>query len=95
MDDSEEIYSRVIHTYDDFNQARLTVNRFRDTEYIHIRKYYMDFNEEWNPTKDGIAMALDINNAKELFVGLVEILSLAESKEVILNNFKELVEDIY
>lgn len=90
----EEIYSRIIHETDDF-QVRLTINSFRGIEYLHLRKYYMDFSEQWMPTKDGVAMPLDFNNSKELFIGLVEILSLAESKDVIISNFKELLQDIY
>lgn len=92
--DDEEIYSRVIHSTNDF-QIRLTINRFRGVEYLHVRKYYMDFSEEWMPTKDGVSMPLDLTNSKELFIGLVEILSLAETKEVILDNFRELIQDIY
>jgi hypothetical protein len=94
MDEDEEIYSRIVHSTEDF-QVRLTINRFRGTEYLHLRKYYLDFSEEWMPTKDGVAMPLDLENSKELFIGLVEILSLAESKDVILSNFKELIQDIY
>lgn len=92
--DDEEIYSRIIHSTEDF-QVRLTINRFRGVEYLHLRKYYLDFSEEWMPTKDGVAMPLDLSNSKELFVALVEILSLAESKTVIEDNFKELLKDIY
>ena len=94
MESDEEIYSRIIHATEDF-QVRLTINRFRGIEYMHLRKYYLDFSEEWMPTKDGVAMPLDLNNSKELFIGLVEILSLAESKDVIISNFKELLQDIY
>lgn len=92
--DDEEIYSRIIHSTEDF-QVRLTINRFRGTEYLHLRKYYLDFTEEWMPSKDGVAMPLDLSNSKELFIALVEILSLAESKTVIEDNFKELLKDIY
>jgi hypothetical protein len=92
--DDEEIYSRIIHSTEDF-QVRLTVNRFRGTEYLHVRKYFLDFSEEWMPSKDGVAMPLDLSNSKELFIALVEILSLAESKTVIEDNFKELLKDIY
>lgn len=92
--DDEEIYSRIIHSTEDF-QVRLTINRFRGVEYLHLRKYYLDFSEVWMPTKDGVAMPLDLSNSKELFIALVEILSLAESKTVIEDNFKELLKDIY
>ena len=54
-----------------------------------------DFDEEWKPSKEGVAMPLDFTNSKELFIGLVEILSLAESKQVIQDNFSELLTAIY
>lgn len=92
---SEEVYTRIIHQIDDFNKIYLTINKFRDVEYLHIRKYYLDFDGEWLPTKEGISMPLGISNTKELFSGLLEILSLAESKEHIISIFKELIGDIY
>ena len=91
-----EKYERVIH-YDEAKQVqvRLTVNEFRGIEYLHLRKYYMDFEEEWKPSTEGVAMPLDFYNSKELFSGLVEILSLAEAKQVIKEHFSDLIEDIY
>ena len=94
MGDDEEIYSRIIHSTEDF-QVRLTINRFRGVEYLHVRRYYFDFNEVWMPSKEGVSMPLDLSNSKELFTGLVEILSLAESKDVIKSNFSELLQDLY
>ena len=38
---------------------------------------------------------LDFDNSKELFCGLVEILSLAESKAVIEEQFSDLIQDLY
>ena len=55
-----EVYSRIVHeTEDGLEQVRLTVNTFREVEYIHLRKYYLDFNEEWKPSSKGIAMPLN------------------------------------
>lgn len=89
-------YEHVIH-YDEAKQeqVRLTVNTFRGIEYLHLRKYYMDFTEEWKPTPVGIALPLDFNNSKELFRALTEIISLAESKQIIEENFGELIKEIY
>jgi hypothetical protein len=91
-----EAYSRVIH-YDEVKeqQVRLTINTFKGIEYIHLRKYYMDFDEEWRPTPEGIAMPLDLSNSKELFMGLLEILSLAESKDMIEEHFSDIIKDLY
>jgi len=93
---SPEVYERTVH-YDSEKeiQVRLTVSSFRGVEYLHLRKYYLDFTEEWKPSTEGIAMPLDFNNSRELFSGLVEILSLAESKEIIEEHFSDLIQDVY
>ena len=91
-----EVYEKVIH-YDEEKhvQVRLAIKEFRGIEYLHLRKYYLDFNEEWKPSSEGIAMQLDFNNSRNLFVGLVEILSLAESREIIEEHFADLIKDLY
>jgi len=91
-----ELYERVIH-YDTEReiQVRLAIKEFRGIEYLHLRKYYLSFDEEWCPSSEGISMPLDFNNSRELFSGLVEILSLAESKEIIEEHFLDLLEDVY
>ena len=55
----------------------------------------MDFDEEWKPSPEGVAMPIDFNNTRELFRALTEILSLAESKAIIEENFKDLIDSIY
>lgn len=94
--EAPEIYEKVIH-YDSQKevQIRLTVSTFRGVEYLGIRKYYLDFTEEWKPSNEGISMPLDFNNSRELFVGLTEILSLAESREIIEEHFGDILENIY
>ena len=46
LHEAPEIYEKVIH-YDEAKevQVRLTINSFRGIEYLHVRKYYMDFDE--------------------------------------------------
>lgn len=91
-----ETYERVIHYDEDKEvQVRLTINTFRGIEYLHLRKYYLDFNEEWKPTPEGVAMPLDFSNSRELFIGLTEILSLAESREIIEEQFQDLINNLY
>jgi hypothetical protein len=91
---SNEIYSRIIHD-NEHNQIRLVINEFRGVEYLHLRKYYLTFEEEWAPSSEGISFPLDLINVRELFTGLVEVLSLAESKDIIVEHFKELLSEIY
>jgi TPP-dependent indolepyruvate ferredoxin oxidoreductase alpha subunit len=87
-------YERVI-TEGDTEQLRLVINTFRGVEYLSLRKYYLDFDEEWLPSKEGVSMPIDIENVQELFTGLVEILSLAESKSILEEEFKEILDQIY
>lgn len=94
MIESTDIYSRIIFN-SEHKQIRLTINEFKETEYLHIREYYQGFEEEWLPTNKGIAIPLEIETSKELFIALSEILSLAESKNVIEEFFGEIISDIY
>ena len=55
----------------------------------------MDFDEEWKPTPEGVAMPIDFNNSREMFKALAEILSLAESKQIIEDQFKDLIQELY
>lgn len=93
---SDEVYSRVVY-FDETKdiQVRLGINEFRNVEYLFLRKYYRDFDGEFKPSNEGVNMPLGIENSREMFAGLVEILSLAESKQIIIDNFKELIEATY
>ena len=92
--DAPAIYEKIIQETE-HEQVRLVINTFRDTEYISLRKYYLDFDEEWKPSNHGITIPIDMENTRNLFQGLVEILSLAESKAIIEENFRDLLDEIY
>jgi hypothetical protein len=89
-----DIYSRII-TNDGFKQVRLYINEFREQEYLHIREFYLDFDEEWKPTPKGISIPLEIETSKELFIAISEIISLAESKKVLEEVFGDIIKSIY
>ena len=91
---ADDVYWKVVHETPD-KQIRLVVNEFRDVEYLHLREYYLDFEEVWLPSNKGVSMPLTLENSKELFAGLLEILSLGESKTLILETFKDLIEETY
>lgn len=94
--EAPEMYERVISEDSErHTQVRLTVSTFRGVEYLGVRKYYLDFDEEWKPTPDGISFPITLDNSRELFIGLIEILSLAESKEIIEEHFKDLIKTLY
>ena len=94
--EAPEIYEKIVsENVNGTEQIRLTINEFRGVEYIHLRKYYLDFEGDFKPSKDGVAMPLDFENSKALFEGLVEILSLAEAKEILETHFKDILDKIY
>jgi hypothetical protein len=92
----DNIYELIIHEDEQKqNQIRLVVNQFRGVEYISIRKFYMEFNGDWCHSNEGVTIPMDISNVKNLFKGLAEIMSLAESKEIIEEYFGDIVKEIY
>jgi hypothetical protein len=94
--EDQEIYERIIWQDEQgHNQIRLVVNCFRGVEYIHLRKYYLDFEEVWCPSDKGISFPLSIETTNELFKGLAEIISLAESREIIEQYFGDVIKEIY
>ena len=96
LHEAPEIYEKIISENEEATeQIRLTINTFRDVEYLHLRKYYLDFDGDFKPSKDGVAMRLDFNNSRALFEGLVEILSLAEAKGILEEHFKDILDEIY
>jgi hypothetical protein len=94
--EANELYEKIISQNEEgTEQVKLTINTLYDIEYLHLRKYYLDFDGNFKPSKDGVAMKLDFNNSKNLFEGLVEILSLAESKSILETHFKDILDEIY
>ena len=94
--EAPEVYEKLIsENADGTEQVKLTINEFRGVEYMHLRKYYLDFVGDFKPSKDGVAMPLDFQNSRALFEGLVEILSLAEAKGILESQFKDILDKIY
>ena len=89
-----EVYSNVILS-EPYRQIRLTINEFNDIEYLHLREYYLSFEEEWLPTNKGISIPLEIDTSRKLFISMSEILSLAESRQVLEEFFGETIKDLY
>jgi len=60
-----------------------------------LREYYLDFEEEWKPSNKGISIPLELDTSKELFIAFSEIISIAESKQVLETFFGELIKELY
>ena len=84
------IYEKII--YEDevkAYQLRLVLSEFREKVYLHIRKYFLSFEGEYIPSKEGVTMELTISNSFALMDGLLEIMSDNEGESAIEKYFGE------
>lgn len=74
-----DVFEKVIHeNLEKGYQLRLTVSEFRDTEYVHLRKYFLSYDGEFVPSKEGASMPATIQNVFALLDGLIELCSNEE-----------------
>lgn len=87
---SEPLYEKVISENEDKNsQLRLVVSEFRDVQYLHLRKYYQDYEGNWMPTKEGASMPYNLASTYALLDGLIEICANEEGKHAITVHFEQ------
>ncbi len=63
-------------------QLRMVVNDFRGVQYLHIRKYFLTYEGEYQASKEGISMEASMHNIYSLLDGLIEICSNEESQTI-------------
>lgn len=82
--DSNILFDRLIEeNLDRGFQVRLVVNEFREILYIQLRKYFLSYEGDWVPSREGISIPASLENIYSLLDGLVEICAEAEGKEII------------
>lgn len=59
-------------------QYRFTVTEFYDKHYIGIRKWFLGFEGDWIPTKEGVTMPYTLDTTTALWKAFTELLSEAE-----------------
>lgn len=95
MSDSEVLYEKIIYENEDKGyQLRLVVNEFRGVQYLHLRKYFLSFDEGFIPTKEGASMAASIQNVYALLDGLIEICSAEESIDAVSGHFADKIKEL-
>lgn len=95
MADSEILYEKILSQNDDKgSQLRLVVNEFRGIQYLHLRKYFLSFDEGYIPTKEGASMPASISNIFALLDALIEICSKEESIDAITAHFSQKILDL-
>lgn len=82
--DSNILYDKLIEeNMDKGYQVRLVVNEFKEVIYFQLRKYFLSYEGEWIPSREGISIPASIENIKGVLDGLLEICAKAEGTEVI------------
>ena len=90
---SELLYEKIINEDDAKGvQLRLVVNVFRDVEYLHLRKYFLSFDEGYVPSKEGASMPCTISNVYALLDGLTEICAKEESIDALKTHFNSVLD---
>lgn len=78
------LYEKLVYeNMDKGFQYRLVCSEFRDTEYIHLRKYFLSYEGEWVPSKEGAAIPASIQNVYSLLDGILDICSKSEDIDAI------------
>ncbi len=85
----ELLYKKIIYdNQDKFYQLNLTVSEFREKFYVNVRKYFLSYDGEYIPSKEGISMEASISNVLSLLDGLIDIVSKEEAIDLIDDYFR-------
>ena len=94
MSDEFSYEKTIFENEDKGFQYRLVVSTFRDQEYLHLRKYFLSYEGEWVPTKEGAAIPCSIQNTYALLDGLLEVCSKAEGADSIIHHLESKITDL-
>lgn len=90
-----EIYQKTIYeNMEKGYQYRLTVSEFKELEYLHVRKYFLTYEGDWQASKEGASIPATIQNTFALLDGLLEVCSKAEGNEAIIEHLESKISDL-
>lgn len=94
-DESPVQYEKIIYENEaKAYQLRLVVNEFRGVTYIHLRKYFLTYEGEYQASREGVSMEAGITNIYSLLDGLLEIVSHEEAIEAVNTYFSNRIIDL-
>lgn len=94
-DESPVQYEKIIYENEaKAYQLRLVVNEFRGVQYIHLRKYFLTYEGEYQASKEGVSMEAGLSNIYSLLDGLLEIVSHEEAIEAVSTYFSDKIIDL-
>ena len=90
MEQEPELYEKLVYENEPKGyQLRLVVNEFRGVQYVHLRKYFLSYEGEYIPSREGVSMEASMDNILSLLDGLIEICSYEETSDTINKYFSE------
>jgi hypothetical protein len=91
--DSNILYEKLIEeNLDKGFQVRLVVNDFKEVTYLQLRKYFLSYEGDWIPSREGVSIPASLQNIYSLLDGLFDICSTAEGHEIIETYARQLLE---
>lgn len=57
---------------------KLCVTEFRGKNYLSIREWFLDFEGDYAPTRNGFTIPYTLDNTQAVYTALVKLLSKAE-----------------
>lgn len=91
VEDGSIVYSRIVEEHIDKGfQIRLVVSEFRDETYIQFRKYFLSYEGDWVPSREGVSTIISLDNVYAIIDGMLDICSRAEGEEIIIKYYNQL-----
>jgi hypothetical protein len=91
VEDGSIVYSKIIEeNMEKVFQIRLVVNEFREVTYLQFRKYFLSYEGEWVPSRDGVSMAISFENVYSIIDGMLDICAESEGEEIITKYFNKI-----
>lgn len=95
MTDEQPVFEKILFEHQEKGyQIRLVLNEFRDVEYLHLRKYFLTFDEGFKPTKEGISIPANISSIYALLDGVIELVSKTEGMDSIQTHLAKKISDL-
>jgi hypothetical protein len=76
----------IFEDTDKFIQWRFTVNEFYEKHYVHLRKYYLNFEGEYVPSKEGACLPLSVEVVGALAGAFLSLMSDIEALEQLMEH---------
>jgi hypothetical protein len=88
------MYEKTIYENEEKGyQYRLTYSTFRDVEYLHLRKYFLTYDGDYHPSKEGASIPATIQNTYNILDGLLDVLSKSEGWDSIKQHISSRIKD--